>query len=314
MVITKSNARQPPWLLLVFSLPTRRASQRVEVWRKLQRFGAISLGNSGYLLPNRADNRERFEWLATAIRNYRGEASVVQVQSIDNLSSTQLVGRFEEARARDYQALIRQLRKMASTPPPKRSAARLSRLRHRFQEVVAIDFFHSPLRGRVEELLEAAHTGSPLSSSTVAANLGKVSRKNYQLRLWVTRSRPGVDRVSSAWLIRRFIDPKARFAFAREGRVPRGGVPFDMYHGGFGHRGEDCTFETLQKQFQIRDRKVGALAQIVHDADLCDQKFGRKEGFGIDEVLKGWDRLGLSDREILQRGLQLVEGLYQSLS
>src|SRR2546426_8294324 len=114
MVITKSNARQPPWLLLVFSLRTRRASQRVEVWRKLQRFGAIALGNSGYLLPNRPDSRERFEWLATAIRNYRGEASVVQVQSIDNLSSRRLVGRFAEARARDYQALIRQLRKMAN--------------------------------------------------------------------------------------------------------------------------------------------------------------------------------------------------------
>ncbi len=310
MTITDALNRRSPWLLLVFSLPTGKASQRVEVWRRLRRFGAVSLGNSGYLLPNIPGNRERFEWLATSIRNYRGEASVVQVQSIDNLSTTQLVRRFAEARARDYQELVRQLQKVVSAPSPKRSQVRLSRLRQRFQEVVAIDFFQSPLRGRVEQLLETAQSAGPSSSH---ADVRKFSRKDYQGRVWVTRPRPGVDRVTSAWLIRRFIDPKARFAFAREGGVPRGAVPFDMFQGGFGHRGEDCTFETLQKQFRIRDGKVSVLAQIVHDADLGDGEFGRKEGFGIDEVLKGWDKLGLSDREILSRGLQLAEGLYHSL-
>jgi len=311
MNITRSNAGRPPWLLLVLSLPTRRASQRVEVWRKLQRFGAISLGNSGYLLPNDPTNRERFEWLATLIRNYRGEASVIQVQSIDNLSSTQLAGRFAEARARDYQRLIRELRRALSAAPAKRSPARLHRLRQRFQEIVAIDFFRNPLRGRVEELLETAQAAG--SADLRSDNLGKISCKDYRGRRWVTRPRPGVDRVTSAWLIRRFIDPKARFTFAPEGRAPRRAVPFDMYHEGFGHRGEDCTFETLQKQFRIRDRKVNVLAQIVHDADLGDDKFGRKEGFGIDEVLKGWDRLGLPDQKILERGMQLAEGLYHSL-
>ncbi len=312
MAITKNNAGRPPWLFLVSSLPTGRASQRVEVWRKLQKFGAVSLGNSGYLLPNDPTNRERFEWLATLIRSYRGEASVVQVQSIDNLSTTQLVGRFAEARARDYQGLIRELRKVSSGPPAKRSPARLNRLRQRFQEIVAIDFFRSPLRGRVEELLDTAQAVG--SATSVVDNSGKISRKDYRGRLWVTRPRPGVDRVTSAWLIRQFIDPKARFAFAPEGRAPRTAVPFDMYHGGFGHRGEDCTFETLLKQFRIRDRKVNVLAQIVHDADLGDDKFGRKEGSGIDEVLKGWDRLGLPDSEILERGMQLAEGLYHSLT
>ncbi|MBI3671018.1 MAG: chromate resistance protein [Acidobacteria bacterium] len=302
-----------PWLLLSFSLPTSRASQRVEVWRKLQRFGAVTLGNSGYLLPNDPINRERFEWLATVIRNYRGEASVVEVQSIDNLSTGQLVRRFAEARARDYQALIRDLRNKVISVPPQKRSTRLSRIRQRFQEIVAIDFFQSPLRGRVEELLErAASTGSP---ATITAEFEKVSRRDFQGKLWVTRLRPGVDRVSSAWLIRRFIDPKARFAFADEGGVPPGAVPFDMFQGrgGFAHRGEDCTFETLQKCFRIGNRKVSVLAQIVHDADLCDEKFGRREGFGIDEVLNGWDRQGLADREILERGLQMVEGLYYSL-
>ena len=124
-----------------------------------------------------------------------------------------------------------------------------------------------------------------------------------------------MDRCASAWLIRRFIDSKARFAFAREDQVPRKSVPFDMFHeNGFGHRGEDCTFETLQKEFRIRDRKVKVISEIIHDADIADDKFGRKEGYGIDEILKGWARQGTSDQELLDRGMQLIEGLYHSQS
>ena len=116
-------------------------------------------------------------------------------------------------------------------------------------------------------------------------------------------------------MIRRFIDVKARFAFAPEKHVPDDAVPFDMFHErGFGHRGDDCTFETLQKQFKIRDRRVRVISEIIHDADLADGKFGRKEGYGIDEVLKGWARQGLSDQVLLDRGMQLIEGLYQSLA
>ena len=142
---------ETPWLLLTFTLPTQMASQRVEVWRKLQRYGAVPLGNSGYLLPNNATNQERFEWLATAIRKYAGEASVVKVQSIDNLSAPQLVGRFAEARSREYQKLIRDLRSLSFIPPQKRASGRASRLRTRFREIVEIDFFNSPLQERVEE-------------------------------------------------------------------------------------------------------------------------------------------------------------------
>ncbi len=308
MAITK-NKRLPRWLLLIFSLPAKRASQRVDVWRRLQRYGAVPLGNSGYLLPNDPANRERFEWLATAIRNYKGEASVIQVQSIDNWPTERLIGRFAEARARDYQNLIRELRELGAAPS-NRSAARLSRLRHRFQEVVGIDFFHSPLRSRVEELLETIATSGAASSTAAVVS---VSRQEYKGRLWVTRPRPGVDRVSSAWLIRRFIDPKARFVFTPDGQGPRGAVPFDMFHGGFGHRGDECTFETLAKQFRIRNRRVSVLAQMVHDADLGDEKFGRREGLGIDAALNGWARQGLSDREVLERGIELFEGLYHSL-
>ena len=273
--------------------------------------GSVSLGNSGYLLPNDASNRERFEWLAAEIRSYHGSASVVEVQSIDNSSAAQIMERFAEARTKDYQELLRELRQVNSRSPARRPAARIGRLRQRFQEVVAIDFFHSPLRTRVEELLNDLQNRG--QSSPASPETGDVARKNYRGRVWITRPRPGVDRVTSAWLVRRFIDPKARFVFATRDKLPRSAVPYDMYRGGFGHRSDDCTFETLQKAFRVRNHRVSVMAQIVHDADLSDEKFGRAEGLGIDKVLIGWSRMGLSDREILERGIQLAEGLYFSL-
>jgi hypothetical protein len=299
------------WLLLTFTLPTKRASQRVEVWRKLQRYGTVSLGNSGYLLPNNPVNEERFQWLATAIRKYGGDASIVHVQRIDNISTPQLIGRFVEARARDYQELIRQLKEFSDLPRPKRAVGRLSRLRSRFQEIVEVDFFGSPLQKRVGELLSKADAARLMPK----AEARKINSQDYKNRVWVTRPRPGVDRCASAWLIRGFIDSKARFAFALEAQVPKDSVPFDMFHqSGFGHRGDDCTFETLQREFKIRDRRVKVISEIIHEADLADEKFGRKEGYGIDEVLKGWARQGVPDHELLDRGMQLIEGLYHSPS
>jgi hypothetical protein len=300
------------WLLLAFTLPTKRASQRVEVWRKLQRYGTVPLGNSGYLLPNTPVNEERFQWLATSVRKYGGDASIVHVQRIDNISTPQLIARFAEARTRDYQELIGQLRQFSEMPRADRAVGRLSRLRSRFQEIVEVDFFDSPLQKRVVELLAKADAAR---ATTRVPETRKINPGDYKNRVWVTRPRPGVDRSASAWLIRRFIDAKARFTFAPEEQVPKDSVPFDMFHdGGFGHRGEHCTFETLQKEFKIRDRRVKVISEIIHDADLADEKFGRKEGYGIDEILKGWARQGIPNQQLLDRGMQLIEGLYHSPS
>jgi hypothetical protein len=296
-----------PWLLLVFSMPRQVASLRVAVWRKLRRYGALALGNSGYLLPNTPECRERFEWLATTIRGEQGEASVVEVKSIDNLSGPQLTAQFSAARSRDYEELLEEIRKAGGK---KGASARAARLRTRFQEIASIDFFRSPVQREVERAMNAMQKSA---ANVTALEAGKIAPEKYRNRVWVTRRRPGVDRVTSAWLIRKFIDPKARFAFAAESEKPRGAVPFDMYEGGFGHRGEDCTFETLLKSFGIRDKRTALMAEIVHDADLLDEKYGRKEGLGIDEVMKGWARQSLSDRELLKRGMELAEGLYQSL-
>src|ERR1700693_3971970 len=163
------------WQLLTFTLPTKRASQRVEVWRKLQRYGTVPLGNSGYLLPSNPVNEERFQWLATSIRKYGGDASIVDVRSIDNISTPQLIGRFAEARAREYQELIRELQKFSSLPVQKRGGELLVRADE------------ARVTARVPETAQ-------------------IKPQDYKNKVWVTRPRPGVDRSASAWLIRGFID------------------------------------------------------------------------------------------------------------
>lgn len=308
MPVTCLRHETAPWLLLVFSLPAKRASQRVEIWRKLQRWGALPLRSSGYVLPSSSGNQEKLEWLANAIRNYKGEASVVHAQEIDDLPDKQLRQLFLEERGRDYQRLLRELKTILSLPHSRRSAAHLGRARRRFQQVTMIDFFEHPLRRQVEAAL--ARADEPLSA--------KLSRRSkaaqFVNRVWMTRPRPGIDRASSAWLIRRFVDLKARFVFGMDPSAYPDAVPFDMFaQQGFGHRGEDCTFETLCKEFGVREGKVRRIAQIIHDADLEDEKFGRVEGEGLDRVLKGWAQEDIDDHELLRRGMELIEGLYHGL-
>jgi hypothetical protein len=144
---------------------------------------------------------------------------------------------------------------------------------------------------------------------------GRVSKMEYQERAWITRPRPGIDRVSSAWLIKRFIDSKATFLFGNDPNLHPEAVPFDMYQaGGFGHEGQNCTFETLCARFGTADKKVRLIGQAIHDADLDDEKFGRTEGVTINQILKGWAKQGIPDDELLHRGMDLIEGLYHTIA
>jgi len=301
MEMTVAAPSWNPWLLLSFNLPSKHASARVEIWRKLRKFGALPLRTCGYLLPNNPEHQERFEWLAAIIRKYKGEATIAQVSSFDDLPHERLAQMFLEARNKDYQQLINVLKRQRRPKP-----GQISGLRRRLQEIAAIDFFQSPLRGRLESMMSAAEKGPATPSST-----RNRSKREFLNRTWITRPRPGIDRVSSAWLIQRFVDSNARFVFGAEPQQVPNSIPFDMFVAdGFGHRGDDCTFETLCKEFSIKDPKVRSIAQIIHDADLGDEKFGRSEGVGLDRVLNGWARQQISDQELLHRGIELIEGLY----
>jgi hypothetical protein len=299
----------PKWLLLVFTLPTSKASERVQIWRKLQRFGSIPFRNAGSLLPNAPDNQERFEWLATAIRASQGEASILQIQAIDDLSSDALQDQFRKTRAADYTQLIKDLQKLK--PSAKGPTSQVLRFRRRFEEIVAIDFFVSPLRGRAEEALaQAEQTGTKPKLS----KRGSASKAKYQKRTWITRPRPGIDRVSSAWLISRFIDAKPKFIFDTNPAAHPNAIPFDMFQGvGFALEGDGCTFETLCLAFDISDKRVLTIAQTIHDADLEDGKFGRHEGHAMNQILRGWAAQNVPDDQLLRRGMDLIDGFYNSI-
>ena len=129
----------------------------------------------------------------------------------------------------------------------------------------------------------------------------------------MTRPRPHIDRIASAWLIRRFYDPEAKFAFADAADAARKGVPFDVLGADFGHHGEDCTFETLVKRFGIKDRRVKVIAEIVHEADLHDGKFTRNESTGVDFAIRGLAASTQEDQELLERGMAIFDGLYTVL-
>ncbi len=308
MTIT-SQSEGSPWLLLVFTLPSSKASERVGIWRKLQKFGSIPLRNAGYVLPNHPVNQERFEWLATAIRSFKGEASIIHIQAIDDLPPRVLQEQFRQARATDYEALIEETRKLK--PAAKGAWAQLPRLRRRYEEIVVIDFFESPMRGKAEEALMRAEQPRVKGEKTKTA---KAFKADFQNQIWMTRPRPGIDRVSSAWLIARFIDPRATFLFGSDPAAKEGAIPFDMFQAaGFGHEGDSCTFETLCRAFRVTGKKVQLIAQSIHDADLEDDKFGRSEGKLINQILQGWAKQAVPDEELLRRGIDLIEGLYHSI-
>jgi hypothetical protein len=307
------SPKQKPaaWLLLVFTLPTAKASERVSVWRKLQRYGAAALPASGYILPNNPMNQEHFEWLAASIRSSKGQAAVAQVCSFDELRTEQIERIFNEVRTREYQALEKELKKLAKSPSRDKSESGILRLKKRLQQIVEIDFFGSPMRARVEEAVRQLESAGGTRKSK---DRKKMNPKDYARRIWITRPQPGIDRVSSAWLILHFIDPHAQFIFGTDPKQRPDAIPFDMFNAdGFGHVGNDCTFETLMASFGIKDSRLKLVAQAVHDADLADEYFGRTEALGIDRILDGWNKQSMANEEVLRRGMEMIEGLYNGI-
>ncbi len=303
-----------PWLAFLFTLPAQRASQRVSVWRKLQKYGALPWKKSAYLLPYTHANLEKFQWLAAEIHKYRGDASVLKVARIEGAPNKQIMAMFNTARVKDYEQVIRDAR-LALRTASSRSKAQLggafTRLNLRLSEIEAVDAFGCAKRKEAETLLkelEECARAQPAHASGASRKLGE-----FRGRTWMTRPRPGIDRVSSAWLIRNFIDSKAKFVFSPEARSGDGVIRFDMFEGDFTHVGEDCTFETLLKRFGLRDKRLRRIAEMIHDADLHDGKYGRPEGKAIDWILVGWGKTDWSDDEILRKGFELFDALYLTL-
>ena len=309
------------WLVLVHQLPATPSNLRVRTWRRLQQIGAVALKQAVYVLPDSSTAREDFEWLKTEILASGGEASILEARHIDGAGDDELVEAFKRARQEDYAALARDLERSLKKAertrrPHGQRAPALGRLSHIFRQRLmateAVDFFASAGRDHVISLIERLHNVGAAPAPPGTSSEGSVT-EDYRNRLWVTRPRPGVDRMASAWLIRRFIDPAARFAFAADPTtVPGDALPFDMFGVRFTHHGDACTFETLCRVFTLQDAAVVRVAELVHDIDLKDAKFGAPDAATVSAMIDGLQLAHADDHDLLEHGMAMFESLYRA--
>jgi hypothetical protein len=312
------------WLLFVHQLPSGPSNLRVRTWRRLQQLGAIPIKQAVYALPDTPDAREDFEWLKSEVKAAGGDASVFAADNVDAWSDDGLIEEFRRSRQEAYAVLARDIEKVlkratGSRRPSGTRAPAIRRLlevfRNRLTGIEHIDFFGSAGRNRVATLFARleGHTSGRDVDATATKSTGPTDAERYQGRLWITRPRPGVDRMASAWLIRRFIDPQARFGFAAvRDAAPEDGLPFDMFGVEFSHQGEGCTFETLCGFFKIQEPAVARIAAIVHDLDLKDSRFGAPEAATVGHVIDGLQFAHADDDTLLSQGMSLFDSLYRS--
>lgn len=324
MIQLNHSTSSPRWLLLIHQIPPDPAYLRVRIGRRLQALGAVPVKNAVYVLPATDAAREDFGWVLREIADSGGEAALVEAKLIEGLRDEDVVGLFHAARSDDYARVAERARKLdaslgrkrAAAPP--RAVAELRRIEAQLAGAVALDWFEAPGRELAEGLVEAVATRIRASSSAereaeapadARPDLAQVSGAT-----WVTRRDVRVDRIASAWLIRRFVDRAARFAFvAPRGHRPRSGeIRFDMYEAEFTHDGDRCTFEVLLDAAAIKDPALRAIGEVVHDIDIKDEKFGRPETAGVARLLDGIAASHPADERRIERGSEVFDELYRA--
>lgn len=307
------------WLLLIHQIPPKPNYFRVKIWRRLQRLGAVPIKNSVYVLPRTEQTQEDFQWVLREITHGKGEGSICAAGFVDGLSNEQVEALFQSARETEYRQIADDARRLAKMSPAKKQIedaqieTHLTRLKRRLGEVVARDFFGAPGREAAEGLINGIESRIQKKSGKPAVKASASHSHNLQEKTWVTRKGIYVDRMASAWLIRRFIDPNARFKFVpAKGYKPLPGeLRFDMFEAEFTHEGDHCTFEVLVDSVGINDAALTPIAQIVHDIDLKDSKFGREETVGIERLISGVAMAHKEDEARLERACAVFGDLYE---
>ncbi len=331
--MSKQDTKQE-WLLLIHQLPPKPTSLRVRIWRKLQKLGAVSLKNSVYVLPAGEKTQEDFQWVKQEVESAGGEATVLRAGSVEGATDEELISLFRTQRAEEYARVTAELDGLAGAVRGQRKGghlspgrlnsheAELSRLHQELERIVAVDFFVAEGRAvalaaleRCREALHLPQDGAARGTKARASRGGGLDTTPYQGRRWVTRKNPHIDRLATAWLVGRFIDKRPRFLFVEDGARVEGGVHYDMADAEFTHRGEDCTFETVIKEFGLAgDTALREIAEIVHDIDLKDGKFNRLEAAGINLAVRGLASVVADDRKLVRQAAGVFDGLYEYLT
>lgn len=319
------------WILLIHQLPGQPSRARVRIWRRLQRLGAVALKNAAYVLPWTETTREDFGWVRQEIVDVGGEANLFVARTLDAGTDREIVELFRAARDKDYEALIAEGEALLATledderkghlAPERLSkhAAVARQLRSQWEDVSSLDFFDAgkapragALMAKLDERVQQHQAQHSEDDSEAAPT--PMKRADLLGKTWVTRKRLHIDRLACAWLIVRFLDPKARFRYVadeRKCRCRKQEICFDMYGAELSHHGDDCSFETFLKRAPLKeDAALAEIAQIVHDIDLKDDKFGRDEAAGVDALVRGLARRHRSDEAVRKAGLELFDALY----
>jgi hypothetical protein len=320
MNVAGLTVSKAPWLLLIHQLPAKPAYARVKVWRRLQVLGAVIVKNAVYALPSNEETQEDFAWLAREIVELGGEAFVCEADLVEGLGDGELRGMFIAARNEDYARLAEEARTLARRLDDASADGELAdisnqvgRLRKQLSEVAAIDFFEADGRDAAEQPIARLEAHLQQGSEVMTPQPGNPVPPAMDSKTWVTREHVQIDRIASAWLIRRFVDPAARFKFV-PGRsyAPRAGeVRFDMFEGEYTHEGDRCTFEVLLQRAGLDDPALSAIGEIIHDIDLKDGKFDREETPGIRTVMSGIAAAHREDEQRLARGAAVLDDLYE---
>jgi len=308
------------WYLLTHNVPPRPLYLRAKVRQRLAQVGAVALKNSVYVLPKNDDALEDFQWIAQEVVSGGGSAHIVEASFVSP-PADEIITTFRTERDGDYEALVAEAREARKRGRAADAGNVVARLTKRLDEIRRIDFFDAPKRAAAEEAIAALHERTARATGKENPRMLK-ERPDLTGRTWVTRPGVKVDRIATAWFVRRFIDPKAKFRFASpearaarpEGRSSNAELRFDMVGGDFTHDGDRCTLETVIRAVGLPDRGVKAIAEIVHDLDLKDGKFGRPEAAGIARMIEGLVARYASDEERLEHGFAMLDDLHEAMS
>ncbi len=317
--------RAAQWLVLLYQFPKQPGSLRMKIWRRLQRVGAVAVKNSAYVLPLNEHTREDFEWILKEITSGGAEGALLEASFIDGLEDKQLRSLFDDARNEDYAELANEVRQARETLPPTlvhpderqlEFGQQLMRFRKRFKEIESVDFFGANGREAAEGMIASlayAIAGASERPDEEQAQMHEAELMGLSGKIWVTRKNVHVDRIASAWLIKRWIDENAKFKFTPTKNYQRqeNEFRFDMFEAEFTHEGDQCTFEVLLARAGIDDMALRKIGEIIHDIDLKDAKFNHDETLGIEHLLAGLAANVDTDEERLIQGSAIFDNLYK---
>ncbi len=310
------------WLLLIHQIPSKPTYFRAKIWRRLQQVGAVAIKPAVYVMPDSEQTHEDLSWVAKEIVESGGEAVLLNAAFLEGLTDEQVIGLFQNARRTDYEKILKEASKVMDSYHGQEESdvllseckAALSKLKKSFATTSNIDFFPVAEQSQLEAFLADMETILLHSKGNDPVPI--VSVNDLSGNTWITKRNVYVDRMASAWFIRRFIDSDARFKFIEASRYQPSGkeLRFDMLEAEYTHQGDCCTFEVLVQTFCATDKGLLQIAKIIHDIDLKDDTFNLPETAGVHALFDSIVATQDDDLQRIEQAGTILDGLLVNFS